>query len=100
LGVSRAGSGDLARRDPEGGGLSPRVSAAVLAAAFAFFLLDCILLVASGPSLSTVHAFAAFIVIAIVAASNQLVPVLSGAPPAAPGAVILRASRSSSASPR
>lgn len=35
------------------------------------------------------HAFAAFIVIAIVAASNQLVPVLSGAPRAAPGAVIL-----------
>jgi hypothetical protein len=66
----------------------PRGSAAVLAGAFVFFLVGCILLLASGASLSTVHAFAAFIVLAIVAAANQLIPVLGGAPPCAPRAVI------------
>jgi hypothetical protein len=66
----------------------PRGGAAVLAAAFVYFLAGCALLVATGASLASMHAFAAFIVLAVVAASNQLVPVLVGARPCAPAMVI------------
>lgn len=61
----------------------PRGSGSVLALAFAFYLTGAVLLVVAGPALATLHAFAAFIVLAIVAASNQLIPVLTGAPPVA-----------------
>lgn len=66
----------------------PRGSAAVLAVAFGYFLVGCAFLVATGASLASMHAFAAFIVLAIVAASNQLIPVLVGARPCAPALVI------------
>ena len=67
---------------------NPLGSGAVLAAAFAYYLVACVLLLISGVSLVTLHAFAAFITLAIVAASNQLVPVLTGTPPKPPIAVI------------
>lgn len=62
----------------------PAGSAAVLGLALAFFLAGCALLVTHGATLPALHAFAAFIVLAIVAALDQLVPVLTGAPPASP----------------
>lgn len=67
----------------------PRGSAFVLAEAFAFFAAGCVLLPASGASLATLHAFAAFVVLAIVAAANQLVPVLAGSETAPSRAVVL-----------
>ena len=67
--------------DPAGSGL-------VLAAALAFYATGCILLVTTGPTLGSLHAFAAFIVLAIVAALNQLLPVLTHAP-VAPGSYVL-----------
>jgi hypothetical protein len=67
---------------------NPLGSGAVLAVALAFYLLACVLLIIGGASLATLHAFAAFITLAIVAASNQLVPVLNGTPPKPPVEVI------------
>lgn len=67
---------------------NPIGSSVVLAVALAFYFLACILLTVSGASLETLHAFAAFITLAIVAASNQLVPVLTGTPPKPPVEVI------------
>lgn len=67
--------------DPAGSGL-------VLTLAAAFFVTGCLLLAFTGPTLGALHAFAAFIVLAIVAALNQLLPVLITAPIAKPGAVI------------
>lgn len=67
--------------DPAGSGL-------VLTLAAAFFVAGCLLLAFTGPTLGALHAFAAFIVLAIVAAFNQLLPVLITAPIAKPGAVI------------
>src|SRR5579875_415795 len=66
----------------------PVGSAVVLTASFGFFLAGCALLVVKGASLATIHAFAAFIVLAIVAASHQLIPVLTRAPTSRPQAVI------------
>lgn len=60
----------------------------VLAFALAFYVLGCVLLVFFGPSFGALHAFAAFIVLAIVAALNQLLPVLTHAPVARPQAVL------------
>jgi hypothetical protein len=42
----------------------------------------------AGPSLATLHAFAGFIVLAIVAAANQLIPFLTGVSPAHPRVVL------------
>jgi hypothetical protein len=67
---------------------NPIGSGAVLACALAYYLLGCVLLVAVGTSFATLHAFAAFITLAIVAAANQLIPVLTGVPPKPPGEVI------------
>lgn len=67
--------------DPAGSGI-------VLTLATAFFVAGCILLAFNGPSLGALHAFAAFIVLAITAALNQLLPVLVTAPVAKPGAVV------------
>lgn len=69
----------------------PIGSGAVLAVALAFYLAACVLLVFTGPSLGALHAFAAFIVLAIVAALNQLLPVLTHAPVARPQAVLAAA---------
>lgn len=66
----------------------PAGSGAVLAIAAAFFLTGCILVAFTGPTLGALHAFAAFVVLAVVAALNQLLPVLITAPVARPGAVI------------
>ena len=66
----------------------PAGSGALLAVALAFFLCGCIELIVSGASLLTLHAFAAFIVMAVVGASNQLVPVLTGAK-AAPARTVM-----------
>lgn len=66
----------------------PLGSGAVLAVALAFYLAACVLLVFTGPTLGALHAFAAFIVLAIVAALNQLLPVLTHAPVARPQAVL------------
>ena len=66
----------------------PVGSTVVLTASFGFFLAGCALLVVKGASLATIHAFAAFIVLAIVAASHQLIPVLTRAPTSRPQAVI------------
>ena len=66
----------------------PIGSGPVLAVALAFYLAACVLLVFTGPSLGALHAFAAFIVLAIVAALNQLLPVLTHAPVARPQAVL------------
>jgi hypothetical protein len=67
---------------------NPFGSGAVLAVGLVFYPLACVLLIVSGASLATLHAFAAFITLAIVAASNQLVPVLTGTPPKPPVEVI------------
>ena len=66
----------------------PVGSGSVLAFALAFFVVGCVLLVFFGPSLGALHAFAAFIVLAVVAALNQLLPVLTHAPVARPQAVL------------
>lgn len=66
----------------------PAGSGAVLTLAVVFFLAGCVLLAFTGPTLGALHAFAAFIVLAIVAALNQLLPVLITAPVARPGAAI------------
>ncbi|TAM60307.1 hypothetical protein EPN52_05405 [bacterium] len=60
----------------------PAGSGGLLAVSLAFFLCGCIALIVHGASLLTLHAFAAFTVMAVVGASNQLVPVLTGARPA------------------
>lgn len=66
----------------------PAGSGVVLTLAAAFYVAGCILLAFNGPSLGALHAFAAFIVLAVTAALNQLLPVLITAPVAKPGAVI------------
>ena len=63
----------------------------VLAGALAFFMAGCAMLVFGGASLGALHAFAAFIVLAVVAALNQLLPVLTHAPVARPQAVLAAA---------
>jgi hypothetical protein len=73
--------------------IDPKVSdpvgtVGVLGIALAFFAGACILFVALGPSLATLHAFAGFIVLAIVAAANQLIPFLTGVSPAHPRVVL------------
>ncbi len=66
----------------------PIGSGTVLAFALAFYVLGCVLLILTGGTLGTLHAFAAFIVLAIVAALNQLLPVLTHAPVANPRVVL------------
>ncbi len=66
----------------------PLGSGFVLAGGLAFFILGLFLLVFTGASLGTLHALAAFIVLAIVAALNQLLPVLTHAPVARPQTVV------------
>ncbi len=73
--------------------LGPRVSDPigsgwVLGAALAMFVAGCGLLAIGGGSLGALHAFAGFIVLAIVGALNQLLPVLTHAPVARPYGVI------------
>lgn len=73
--------------------IDPKVSdpvgtVGVLGIALAFFAGACLLFVALGPSLATLHAFAGFIVLAIVAAANQLIPFLTGVSPAHPRVVL------------
>jgi hypothetical protein len=70
-----------ATSDPVGSGI-------VLALALVFFALGAGLLAIQGVSLSGLHAFAAFVTLAIVAAANQLIPVLGGSPPASARSVI------------
>lgn len=70
----------------------PAGSGAVLTIAAGFFLTGCLLLAFTGPTLGALHAFAAFIVLAVVAALNQLLPVLITTPLARPGAVIIAGS--------
>lgn len=60
----------------------------VLTLALIFYVAGCFLLVFTGASFGAVHAFAAFIVLAIVAALNQLLPVLTHAPVARPQLVL------------
>lgn len=62
----------------------PVGSGSALALALAFYLLGCVLLAFTGGTLGTLHAFGAFVVIAIVAALNQLLPVLTHAPVVSP----------------
>ncbi len=74
-------------------GLGDRVSDPVgsgwvLAGSLLFFLTGCMLLAIGGTSLGALHAFAAFLVLAVVAALNQLLPVLTHAPVARPQSVI------------
>lgn len=72
-----------------GGRISdPAGSGAVLTFAASFFVAGCLLLAFTGATLGALHAFAAFIVLAITAALNQLLPVLVTAPVARPAAVI------------
>lgn len=66
----------------------PRGSGSVMVLGIAYFLAGCVLLAATGGSLAALHAFAAFVVLAAVAASNQLIPVLTRAPTVAAGPVI------------
>ncbi|HLI94632.1 MAG TPA: hypothetical protein VKT72_00940 [Candidatus Baltobacteraceae bacterium] len=67
--------------DPVGSGL-------VLAFALGFYVLGCCLLLFTGATFGTLHAFAGFIVLAIIAALNQLLPVLTYAPVARPQTVL------------
>lgn len=60
----------------------------VLALALGFFVLGAFLLAFTGATFGALHAFAAFIVLAIVAALNQLLPVLTHAPVARPQGVV------------
>lgn len=55
---------------------APLASIGVLAAAMAYHVAGCVLLVLGAPPLAALHAFAAFILLSIVAAVHQLVPVL------------------------
>lgn len=66
----------------------PRGSGSVMVLGLGFFLAGCVLLVTTDGSLATLHAFAAFVVLAAVAASNQLIPVLTRAPTIPAGPVI------------
>ena len=74
-------AGDTRISDPAGSG-------SVLALALTFFLAGCVLAAFSGPTLGALHAFAAFIVLTVVAALNQLLPVLITAPVARPAVVM------------
>lgn len=67
--------------DPVGSGL-------VLAFALGFYVLGCCLLLLTGYTFGTLHAFAGFIVLAIIAALNQLLPILTHAPVARPQSVL------------
>ncbi|MHB8141432.1 MAG: hypothetical protein ACYDHD_09335 [Vulcanimicrobiaceae bacterium] len=69
----------------------PRGSGTILAIALAYFAIACGLVLGTGASLAALHAFAAFIVLAFVAASNQLIPVLTGAPTGSARLVIMAA---------
>ena len=60
---------------------TPLVSIAVLAGAIGFHLAGCVLLLLGAPPFAALHAFAAFIVLAVVATSHQLLPVLLRVPP-------------------
>jgi hypothetical protein len=60
---------------------TPLVSIAVLAGAIGFHLAGCMLLLLGAPPFAALHAFAAFIVLSVVAASHQLLPVLLRVPP-------------------
>lgn len=60
---------------------APVASIAVLGAALAFHLAGSALLASGAPPLAALHAFAAFIVLAVVATSHQLIPVLLRVPP-------------------
>ncbi len=73
------------RNDPLG-------SEVALAFALAFFGAGCVLVAIGGPTLGALHAFAAFVVIAAIAALNQLLPVLTHAPNARAGIVFALAS--------
>lgn len=66
----------------------PRGSGSVMLLGLGFFLAGCVLLVTTGDSLAALHAFAGFVVLAAVAASNQLIPVLTRAPTVSAGPVI------------
>lgn len=66
----------------------PIGSGSVLAMALCLFLTGCALLTFGGTSLGALHAFAAFIVLAAVAATNQLIPVLTRAPVVGPISVV------------
>ncbi len=66
----------------------PIGSGTVLAISLCFFLAGCALLTFGGTSLGALHAFAAFIVLAAVAATNQLIPVLTRAPVVGPIPVV------------
>lgn len=66
----------------------PIGSGSVLAIALCFFLAGCALLIVGGAQLGALHAFAAFIVISAVAATNQLIPVLTRAPVVGPVPVV------------
>jgi hypothetical protein len=59
----------------------PLASIALLCTAVSFEISGALMLCFGAPSLAVVHAFAAFIVLAIVAAAHQLLPVLFRAPP-------------------
>lgn len=74
-------AGDARISDPAGSG-------SVLALALTFFIAGCALAVFSGPTLGALHAFAAFIVLTVVAALNQLLPVIITAPVARPALVM------------
>lgn len=74
----------------EGRVSDPAGSGYALALALLFHFTGCILLLLTGPTLGTLHAFAAFIVLAVVAALNQLLPVLTHAP-VAPAATVVTA---------
>lgn len=66
----------------------PEGSGTVLILGLLFFLTGAALLTIGAQPLAALHAFAAFIVLAIVAASNQLIPVLTGAPTASARTII------------
>jgi hypothetical protein len=73
---------------PQGAISDPRGTLGGLAIAFAFLLFGSLALAVDGPSLvahpaafptlAVIHAFAAFIVLSIVAAAHQLIPVVTG----------------------
>lgn len=73
--IASPGAGALIAAD------TPLASIAVLALAILFHLAGAVLLAAGAPPLAALHAFAAFVVLAIVATSHQLVPVLLRVPP-------------------
>lgn len=59
---------------------APAASIVLLAVAVAFHVLGAGLLVVGAPALATVHAFAAFVLLSVIGASQQLVPVLFRTP--------------------